>query len=109
MAVPYKFFYFISDNKILRIITCDITAPVSLLLQHCLSVDGSFMSLGQMVTLHELYFHTKVTLKHVASTVIIICLTCMNIKPVHFFYLVYQPVCRMSLQISDDMSVRSMK
>ena len=46
-----NFFYFISDHTLLRIITCDIRAPVSLLLQHCFSVDGNFI--------RELYFHTK--------------------------------------------------
>ena len=53
MSVPIKLFYFISDHTLLRIITCDNRAPVSLLLQHYLSVDGSFMSLGQMVALRE--------------------------------------------------------
>jgi hypothetical protein len=45
-----NFSYFISDHKILRIITRDIRAPVSPLFQHCLSVDLSFMPLGQILT-----------------------------------------------------------
>jgi len=71
MVVPNKLFYSISDRTLLRIITCDIRPPVSLLLQHCLSMEGSFISLGQMVALRELYFCTKVTLKHVASRMIL--------------------------------------
>jgi len=71
MVVPNKYFFFISDHTVLRIITCDIRSPVSLLLQRCLSVDGSFMSVGQMVALQEVYFCTNVTLKHVASTMVL--------------------------------------
>jgi hypothetical protein len=78
MVVPDKLLNFISDHTVLRIIRCDIRTPVSLLLQHCLSVDGSFMSLGQMVALREFYFYIKVTLKYVAS---IMVLTYRNIKP----------------------------